>query len=155
MADEGSATVTVLRSGGERVGTIRLETRARHLAVDGGLGRLYAPIEGSGFVAAFETRELTEHFRVPVGRHPHGIAADPTSHRVFVGNEGEGTLTAFDGRTGRVLYTLPVGSGPGGVAVDPRTGRVFVVSVKEDRSEERRVGKECPVLCRSRWSPYH
>ena len=24
-----------------------------------------------------------------------------------------------------------------------------------DRSEERRVGKECTVLCRSRWSPYH
>ena len=23
------------------------------------------------------------------------------------------------------------------------------------RSEERRVGKECPVWCRSRWSPYH
>ena len=23
------------------------------------------------------------------------------------------------------------------------------------RSEERHVGKECPVLCRSRWSPYH
>ena len=23
------------------------------------------------------------------------------------------------------------------------------------RSEERRVGKECPQLCRSRWSPYH
>ena len=25
----------------------------------------------------------------------------------------------------------------------------------DPRSEERRVGKECPVLCRSRWSPYH
>ena len=24
-----------------------------------------------------------------------------------------------------------------------------------DRSEERRVGKECGLLCRSRWSPYH
>ena len=23
------------------------------------------------------------------------------------------------------------------------------------RSEERRVGKECAILCRSRWSPYH
>ena len=23
------------------------------------------------------------------------------------------------------------------------------------RSEERRVGKECIALCRSRWSPYH
>ena len=24
-----------------------------------------------------------------------------------------------------------------------------------ERSEERRVGKECSELCRSRWSPYH
>ena len=24
-----------------------------------------------------------------------------------------------------------------------------------NRSEERRVGKECSVVCRSRWSPYH
>ena len=26
---------------------------------------------------------------------------------------------------------------------------------KIERSEERRVGKECLRLCRSRWSPYH
>jgi hypothetical protein len=26
---------------------------------------------------------------------------------------------------------------------------------REKRSEERRVGKECRRLCRSRWSPYH
>src|SRR3546814_11832316 len=26
---------------------------------------------------------------------------------------------------------------------------------KEDRSEERRVGKECVSTCRSRWSPCH
>ena len=26
---------------------------------------------------------------------------------------------------------------------------------RSPRSEERRVGKECPQLCRSRWSPYH
>ena len=25
----------------------------------------------------------------------------------------------------------------------------------KERSEERRVGKECLSLCRSRWSPYH
>ena len=28
-------------------------------------------------------------------------------------------------------------------------------AVKEVRSEERRVGKECCLVCRSRWSPYH
>src|SRR3546814_4667889 len=27
--------------------------------------------------------------------------------------------------------------------------------VTENRSEERRVGKECVSTCRSRWSPYH
>ena len=27
--------------------------------------------------------------------------------------------------------------------------------LKKHRSEERRVGKECLRLCRSRWSPYH
>src|SRR3546814_12648957 len=26
---------------------------------------------------------------------------------------------------------------------------------KNERSEERRVGKECVSTCRSRWSPYH
>ena len=29
------------------------------------------------------------------------------------------------------------------------------VRVRRGRSEERRVGKECMVQCRSRWSPYH
>ena len=34
----------------------------------------------------------------------------------------------------------------------------LIVNVSHDlktRSEERRVGKECLRLCRSRWSPYH
>ena len=26
---------------------------------------------------------------------------------------------------------------------------------QKQRSEERRVGKECTIQCRSRWSPYH
>ena len=26
---------------------------------------------------------------------------------------------------------------------------------RSNRSEERRVGKECASMCRSRWSPYH
>ena len=31
----------------------------------------------------------------------------------------------------------------------------FGVSARTVRSEERRVGKECASMCRSRWSPYH
>src|SRR3546814_15487837 len=33
--------------------------------------------------------------------------------------------------------------------------RIQVRSSFEERSEERRVGKECVGTCRSRWSPYH
>src|SRR3546814_14967737 len=32
---------------------------------------------------------------------------------------------------------------------------VFHVLMERERSEERRVGKECVSTCRSRWSPYH
>src|SRR3546814_18823818 len=34
-------------------------------------------------------------------------------------------------------------------------GRIRVDTGVEERSEERRVGKECVSTCRSRWSPYH
>ena len=36
-------------------------------------------------------------------------------------------------------------------------GHIYAVIAQlcKKRSEERRVGKECLRLCRSRWSPYH
>src|SRR3546814_19610512 len=35
-----------------------------------------------------------------------------------------------------------------------RIHRSYIVNLNQ-RSEERRVGKECVSTCRSRWSPYH
>ena len=35
------------------------------------------------------------------------------------------------------------------------TDSVKLPVIMYHRSEERRVGKECLRLCRSRWSPYH
>src|SRR3546814_7101718 len=32
---------------------------------------------------------------------------------------------------------------------------VVIIDEAQERSEERRVGKECVSTCRSRWSPYH
>ena len=48
----------------------------------------------------------------------------------------------------------------GGFALALTAGALFIVvpsgaGVREARSEERRVGKECGYQCRSRWSPYH
>src|SRR3546814_16934990 len=40
-------------------------------------------------------------------------------------------------------------------ATGPATVKAGDIMVSGDRSEERRVGKECVSTCRSRWSPYH
>ena len=43
---------------------------------------------------------------------------------------------------------------PNALAVAGKLARRGVCEVV-GRSEERRVGKECIAVCRSRWSPYH
>src|SRR3546814_12234284 len=41
------------------------------------------------------------------------------------------------------------------LAGDPPSKEAFLHRAMYDRSEERRVGKECVSTCRSRWSPDH
>src|SRR3546814_10103374 len=69
--------------------------------------------------------------------------------------------------TGVQTCALPICDGGGDLArladalqrhaVEDRLGARVVrrVAPAEQRSEERRVGKECVSTCRSRWSPYH
>jgi hypothetical protein len=40
-------------------------------------------------------------------------------------------------------------------AISLRAAAATLYTMSSQRSEERRVGKECRRLCRSRWSPYH
>ena len=74
---------------------------------------------------------------------------------VEFGNASKGTSTFAEmenvirrdlGKTGLMLF-MELDHG----AVLRRAARVETV----ERSEERRVGKECGYQCRSRWSPYH
>ena len=57
------------------------------------------------------------------------------------------------GRCWRFLDERALELGPG--AVDHAWTRIVVDQREQQRSEERRVGKECRLTCRSRWSPYH
>src|SRR3546814_16991072 len=49
------------------------------------------------------------------------------------------------------LEQIEIGRDPVGDAANTASGIVTDI----DRSEERRVGKECVSTCRSRWSPEH
>src|SRR3546814_11906428 len=71
---------------------------------------------------------------------------------LYGGISGAGQGDGFVERAGNALEGAAVG-GAIGLAADPliRAGS----KVAGNRSEARRVGKECVSTCRSRWSPYH
>ena len=50
------------------------------------------------------------------------------------------------------LYVLPLFSS---YLTTTLTNTLIASLISTNRSEERRVGKECLHQCRSRWSPYH
>src|SRR3546814_18682314 len=55
-------------------------------------------------------------------------------------------------------YLGPVGlAQPVPVIADTTVANMsdFICGANAERSEERRVGKECVSTCRSRWTPYH
>src|SRR3546814_18203462 len=80
--------------------------------------------------------------------------------------EGFGVVDAGEGH--HPAATRPGFAGPS-LAASPLKGRELAdpdpirleifnslfMAIAEERSEERRVGKECVSTCRSRWSPSH
>ena len=52
-------------------------------------------------------------------------------------------------------HCLTADCGEAALVVLQRQKVDMIISDVQMRSEERRVGKECLHLCRSRWSPYH
>src|SRR3546814_3221814 len=60
-------------------------------------------------------------------------------------------LDADGGDAEALRQPVEFGLGGAGEAVAREDG----AGEGENRSEERRVGKECVSTCRSRWSPYH
>src|SRR3546814_8087929 len=68
---------------------------------------------------------------------------------------GQEPALALGGRAGlRGLLHHLAGAGTHAL-VRAVVGFVHPPPQRRDRSEERRVGKECVSTCRSRWSPYH
>ena len=65
--------------------------------------------------------------------------------------EGRGTATPGEERAARFIASEMKKIGLKPMGDDGFFQRVPMAM----RSEERRVGKECEDLCRSRWSPYH
>src|SRR3546814_16932481 len=63
--------------------------------------------------------------------------------------------TAYNRMRANDVSQLPVMDGDRIVGLLDEEDLLMAVHECPDRSEERRVGKECVSTCRSRWSPYH
>ena len=72
------------------------------------------------------------------------LAADVAGYSRLMGGDEEGTLARLKAHRAELISPK----------IAERRGRI-VKTAGDGRSEERRVGKECPSKCRSRWSPYH
>src|SRR3546814_1655918 len=84
--------------------------------------------------------------------------------KVIIGNAGAeaaapGYVSAYDAETGRKLWRFNIVPGDPAKGYKSKAEAMAAKTWKgewwKQRSEERRVGKECVSTCRSRWSPYH
>ena len=96
------------------------------------------------------------------------LYCSPMSDPQFLGGRAGRALSSLSlsavsrswmpGVAGYATALVGVGDIAGGLAPHFRGSRVHAwasLLPGTSRSEERRVGKECGLLCRSRWSPYH
>ena len=78
------------------------------------------------------------------------------TQRLLTANElGTTKLGEIKGVLTVVITTAFVIEGITFIALFPGLYKINHGNVRHTRSEERRVGKECRIGCRSRWSPYH
>ena len=95
-------------------------------------------------------------------RTPWSVSISSLSQRAGQTLDIDETMPAPDG-IGDAVIGIPKGSPVylSGTAESLPDGLLFIGTVGSvlsgecTRSEERRVGKECRIGCRSRWSPYH
>ena len=81
---------------------------------------------------------------------PDLVPADLVGTRIFNPRTGE-----FSTSLGPVFTHLLLADEINRAPAKVQSALLEVMQERQVRSEERRVGKECQSVCRSRWSPYH
>ena len=143
----------------------------------GAAGKTTFPIPGNGYLLALRSdlspasqlaagtllRLQTNTIPADFNRFPYILGGGPVlvqNSRVAVDAKAEGFSNAYVRQT---AIRSAIGRTAAGnlliVAVHNRAGgagpNFAELAQILQRSEERRVGKECDIPCRSRWSPYH
>ena len=81
-----------------------------------------------------------------------GITRCPATLKVDESMSAVGCVPLLDAASTTIWLPITIGTNHINYY---RAGKNQNPKDKDGRSEERRVGKECDIPCRSRWSPYH
>ena len=124
--------------------------------------------EGKASTAVIRLRALLSPFAGPGGVLPERFLTVEAADLILTGWDALGEAAARHDRPGRPVTALSFAFGwPGEDLPQPDAHGHLPPFIETSyfnddsfpfslsRSEERRVGKECAILCRSRWSPYH
>ena len=127
--------------------------------------------DGIGIWGATGTLGGNKIYNNWIGLDAEGDCAPNGADGVYIYNSPDNRIGLFPDKTGALQGAGNVISGNKGYGVYILNASTNVVTgnyigtnaagdgrldgAGNDRSEERRVGKECMVQCRSRWSPYH
>ena len=144
------ASRLLLRRSGELVGGCQLLTRG--IPVLGGMG--YVP---RGPVLASRDTDLVDALLDALRNHARRHRLAVVKIQPPVDRPDLPALLESRGLIASELHTAPAASVVVDVGPDRDEDAIFrgLRATTRRRSEERRVGKECLAVCRSRWSPYH
>ena len=99
------------------------------------------------------------HAKGYLGKKPFGSFDYPieivvhTGAGAYICGEETSLLNSLEGKRGEPRLKPPFPAQSGAFGMPTTVNNLETIAAV--RSEERRVGKECPSKCRSRWSPYH
>ncbi len=93
------------------------------------LGRVYASVSRSHFVAAIDAGTMQVSDRIGNIGFPDGIAYAPEQQKIYVSDESGGGELVIDARTNRVLRTIPLDGEAGNTLFDPGS-RCILVAVQ-------------------------
>lgn len=82
----------------------------------------------SGSSATANTIVASVTAKIHVGKHPEGVAVDPTTRTAYTANNRDDTASAINTSDRVVTATIPVGTNPWGVAVDSAAHTAYVVN---------------------------
>jgi DNA-binding beta-propeller fold protein YncE len=106
---------------GGQVGNTRYDPNSHLVLVDGQTKNELIAINP-------QTRKVVNRYPLRVGKHPHGLYVDSSSHLAFIGCAGDAKLVVMDLNNFQETGVSDVGKDPDGLTFDPQLGYLYVAS---------------------------